>query len=151
MNIANNGTPDNPLFTTANKAQTKFVLDSSRPLQMYYCGYSQANDNCVYGNVRCETHVRSCSDYQDEYITFCEKADSRGAVRCLDEQLLTTFQGSYTAHLGPICTINPCNVSGDCAQSGLTQTLQAVGSSGGMSSTAVRGATFGLVDPAACD
>ncbi|MFA5854593.1 MAG: pilin [Patescibacteria group bacterium] len=151
MNIANNGTPQNELFTTANKAETKFVLDSSRPMQMYYCNYSPSNDNCVYGNVRCQTHVNSCDDYDDEYITFCERADSRGGVRCLDEQLLTTFQGSYTQHLGPICTINPCNVSGDCAQSGLTQTLNALGSSGGFSSTVIRGATFGLLDPAACD
>ncbi|WKZ28886.1 MAG: pilin [Patescibacteria group bacterium] len=151
MNVANNGNAQDNRFTVGNKSETNFVLDTSRPSQMYYCGYSSDRNNCVYGNVRCETHVNSCDDYDSEYITFCDQPDSRGGLLCKDEELQSFTGGSYGAHLGPICQTNPCGVGGGCGQSGIIEALNGFGSSGGFTSTVFRGSTFGLWDPSACD
>lgn len=155
MNIANNGDPLDSTFNIAKKKDKNWILDDSRPNQMYYCGYSRDRRRCVYSNIHCAPATRpgdrggvdSCGDYNDETLYFCDNIEPE--QRCFDEDF-AAYTGTYADHLTPICLNDPCNLSSQCEQGGVYETAEIVGG-GAEASRGLQILTAGIVNSAKCE
>jgi hypothetical protein len=164
QNLANNGDAKNNDFKYSKKAimqDTRFggvFGQDDRSRRMYYCGYSNTHNRCIYVPVLCH-RVSECDSYDSMVMNYCEKTDSQGSITCHASQTLGSSWGTQAgnaAHLIPICEADPCEkapTGGGCEVGGLAGTRNTfVGrTTGGSVRMGLRVITGGLAGSISCD